>query len=460
MRNVSVKVKITIWLTLLMAILAIFLIVFMLSISSAVVSQTAMAQLTYTVQNNLGQVHVNKGRPEFEDGFRFYQSGVSTLVYSQKEALLAGQIPGSFTVDEPFQNGVIRTVSAGEEQYLVIDLWLPIGWDDGVWIRGLMETPDNHWAALNLMKVSFIALPVFMALAALGSYWIARRAFRPLDSINATAEAINEAKDLSRRIDLPKGRDEFSRLGSTFDQLFERLEQSFEVEKQFISDASHELRTPVSIIKGACEYGEKYDETLEDRQETIDMIHRQASKMSGIISQLLCMTRLDQGTEGSGMEPVDLAELLSDFCKEQENNQTYDYTHLTLEIKKEAAVWGNPVLLTRLIQNLVENAFKYGREQGYVWVTLDRDGSEVMLQVRDDGLGISKEYQDKIWQRFYQIDPARSGEMGAGLGLPMVAQIARVHGGYMTLDSAPDLGSIFTLHMDIYDEDAAVIEKI
>ncbi len=85
-----------------------------------------------------------------------------------------------------------------------------------------METPDNHWAALNLLKVALVALPVFMALAALGSYWIARRAFRPLDSINATAEAINEAKDLSRRIGLPEGRDEFSRLGSTFDQLFER----------------------------------------------------------------------------------------------------------------------------------------------------------------------------------------------------------------------------------------------
>ncbi len=222
MRNASVKIKITGWLTLLMALLAIFLIVFMLSISSTVVSQTAMSQLAYTVQSNLGQVNVKNGRPEFGDGFRFYQNGISTLVYSQKEALLAGQIPGAFTADEPFQNGVIRTVSTDEDKYLVMDLWLPMGWDHGVWIRGLMETPDNHWAALNLLKVALVALPVFMALAALGSYWIARRAFRPLDSINATAEAINEAKDLSRRIGLPEGRDEFSRLGSTFDQLFER----------------------------------------------------------------------------------------------------------------------------------------------------------------------------------------------------------------------------------------------
>ncbi len=189
------------------------------------------------------------------------------------------------------------------------------------------------------------------------------------------------------------------------------------------------------------------------------MIHRQAVKMSGIISQLLSMTRLDQGTELSGMEPVDLAGLLRDFSREQENNQTYDYSRLTLELKEEAVVWGNQVLLTRLIQNLVENAFKYGRPNGHVWAVLDKNGSEVRLKVRDDGFGIDKEHQDKIWQRFYQVDPARSGEIGAGLGLPMVAQIARVHGGYMTLDSAPDLGSVFTLHLNIYNEDAVPGEK-
>ena len=107
------------------------------------------------------------------------------------------------------------------------------------------------------------------------------------------------------------------------------------------------------------------------------MIHRQAVKMSGIISQLLSMTRLDQGTELSGMEPVDLAGLLRDFSREQENNQTYDYSRLTLELKEEAVVWGNQVLLTRLIQNLVENAFKYGRPNGHVWAVLDKNGSEV-----------------------------------------------------------------------------------
>ncbi len=447
MKNVSVKIRITIWLTLLMGLLTMLLFIFMLSISSTVASQAAMTQLNYTVQNNLGQVSVRQGRLEFKDGFRFYQNGVSTLIYSKSEALLAGQIPVSFRSPGTFSNGLIRTLSAEEEEYLVLDLWMPMGWEDGIWVRGVMETPKNSQITYNLLKTAFVVLPVFMTLAALGSYWIARRAFRPLDSITATAEAINEAKDLSRRIALPEGKDEFFRLGSTFDHLFERLEQSFEVEKQFIADASHELRTPVSIIKGACEYAEKYDETVEDRQETISMIHRQAVKMSGIISQLLSMMRLDQGTEMPSMEQVDLGELLRNFYKEQTENQMCDDKRLIVEVREEAEVWGSSVLLTRLIQNLVENAFKYGKPRGHAWVTLDVSEDEVLLQVRDDGAGIEAQHQDKIWQRFYQADPAHSGEMGVGLGLPMVAQIAKVHGGYMTLESTAQIGSIFTLHL-------------
>lgn len=443
MRNVSVKIRIAVWLTVLMALLAGLLLGFMLSISSAVASQTAMSQLSQAVRSNVKQVGMTQGKLELGEEFHFYRNGTSTLIYSRSGALLAGQVPVSFTAKEDFQNGLTRTVSAGEERYLVLDLWLPIGWEDGVWVRGLMEAPELRQLARNLLTVTLVALPVFLALAALGSYWIAKRAFRPLDNITATAAAINEARDLSQRIALPPGRDEFSRLADTFDRLFERLEHSFETEKQFTADASHELRTPVSIIKGACEYAQKYDETPEERQETISMIYRQAVKMSGLISQLLNMTRLDQGMELACMERVDLGELLCSLCEEQ----VYDSSRLTLELQENITARVDSALLSRLIQNLVDNAFKYGKPEGHVWVSLRQDAGEILLQVRDNGVGIPPEQQEKIWQRFYQVDPSRSGEGGAGLGLSLVQQIARVHGGYMTLESIPDVGSSFTLHL-------------
>lgn len=445
MKKLSVKAKIASWITLLTALLATALIIFMLAVSRKVADQTAVDQLILTVKHNLGQVQVERGKPQLTASFRFYQNGVTTLIYSKREALLAGQIPVSYTGSEPFKNGMVRRTETGEVQYFVLDLWLYAGWDDGVWVRGLIEVPDKKLASGNLLKVALIAFPVFILLAAAGSYWIIARAFRPLDSMNATAAAINEARDLSRRIGLAPGQDEFSRLGSTFDQLFERLERSFEAEKQFTADASHELRTPVSIIKGACEYALKYDETEEDRQESLDMIKRQAEKMSCVISQLLSMTRLEQETERVCMEPLKLRGFLRELCREQ----AYDTKRVMLTDGDDAQVQANAQLLARLIMNLVENALKYGRKDGHVWLSVQRHADEVRILVQDDGEGIAREHQEKIWQRFYQADTARSGEMGAGLGLPIAQQIAKLHGGYLTLESEPGAGSLFILHLGL-----------
>lgn len=451
MRKISVKLKITLWITLLMTILFLFLVAFTLFISRTVVLSSARQQLVSTTRNSVGNISFSQGKLSTTEGFSFYQNGVSILVYSQAESLLAGQLPMSFTAKEPFQSGQVRTVEGASISYVVLDLWLPSSWEEGVWVRGLMEVPRNEQTTDNLIKIAAIALPVFILLTAVGGYLLVRRAFRPLERISATAQAMGEAKDLSRRIGLPPGRDEFSRLAQTFDQLFARLERSFEAEKQFTADASHELRTPVSIIKGACEYGLKYDETPEERQETLEMIARQAEKMAQLIGQLLSMTRLDQGTEGARLEPVDLGVLVEGLIRER----GYEEDKLFLSVSPGVQVRGDGALLSRLTENLVENAFKYGKPEGHVWVTVKSQGEEGILEVRDDGIGIPKDQQEKIWQRFYQVDPSRSDESsGVGLGLSMVRQIAQLHGGTVTLDSVEGIGSAFALHLPLWKEEA------
>ena len=451
MRKISVKLKITLWITLLMTILFLFLVAFTLFISRTVVLSSARQQLISTTRNSVGNISFSQGKLSTTEGFSFYQNGVSILVYSQAESLLAGQLPVSFTAKEPFQSGQVRTVEGASISYVVLDLWLPSSWEEGVWVRGLMEVPRNEQTTDNLIKIAAIALPVFILLTAVGGYLLVRRAFRPLEQISATAQAMGEARDLSRRIGLPPGRDEFSRLAQTFDQLFARLERSFEAEKQFTADASHELRTPVSIIKGACEYGLKYDETPEERQETLEMIARQAEKMAQLIGQLLSMTRLDQGTEGARLEPVDLGVLVEGLIRER----GYEEDKLFLSVSPGVKVRGDGALLSRLTENLVENAFKYGKPEGHVWVTVKSQGEEGILEVRDDGIGIPKDQQEKIWQRFYQVDPSRSDESnGVGLGLSMVRQIAQLHGGTVTLDSVEGIGSAFALHLPLWKEEA------
>jgi len=443
MKRRSVQVRLTLWYTLLMAGMAGLLLVFLLVISGAVSRQTAMDQLETTLRENLSQVSLgDDGSLQLGEDFSFYQNGVYTLVYSQSQALLAGQVPVSFTASEPFQNGQTRPVDGEGGQYYVLDFWVPQGWESGLWVRGILEAPENPQTVTNLVFIAVVTLPAFILLAALGGYGIVHRAFRPLEEITATAAAINEAADLSARVAVPPGDHEFSRLADTFNQMFGRLEGSFEAEQQFTADASHELRTPVAVIKSACEYAEKYGETPQEQQETLAMIHRQADRMTQLIQQLLSITRLEQGTEPAQREALDLAALVTGVCADQ------PYP------KDRPGVWvrGDRGLLARLLQNLIDNGFAYGKPQGHVWVTLGTEGDQAVLQVRDDGIGIPQDQQEKIWQRFYQVDPARREGGGAGLGLAMVKKIAQLHGGRITLDSTPGQGSTFALSLPLEKE--------
>lgn len=176
------------------------------------------------------------------------------------------------------------------------------------------------------------------------------------------------------------------------------------------------------------------------------MIHRQADKMTSTISQLLSMTRLEQGIEPASMDIVDLGDFVRSACDEKFPDSG---DGMTFDLAENVTVRADIALLTRLLDNLLENAFKYGKPDGHVRVFVRASGGEALLSVRDDGIGISPEHQEKIWQRFYQVDSSRGVDSGVGLGLAMVRQIASIHGGRMTLESMPGAGSTFTLHLPL-----------
>ena len=165
--------------------------------------------------------------------------------------------------------------------------------------------------------------------------------------------------------------------------------------------------------------------------------------MAVLVSQLLSMTRMEQGVEHLAMGVVDLGELAERLAKEQ----GWFSKKIGIQASKDCTVKGNEELLGRLIQNLVENARKYSDEDTMVEIVAEERKDEVRLSVKDQGIGISAEDQQKIWQRFYQVDSSRSGDEGSGLGLAMVKQIAELHGGKMSLESVPGEGSTFTLHL-------------
>lgn len=447
MKPSSIKTRITLWITLLVVALFSLMLLFAWAVSSSVVQRTARQQLADTVRANAAFVSLgDDGKLATAQGFAFSRGGVTSLVYSKTEALLAGQLPVGFSASVPFENGALRTVEAAGADWYLLDLWIAHGWEDGVWLRGLMEVPDTAAAARNLLLAAAVALPLFVLAGALGSFWIVRRSLRGLDTVNAAAASIDEGKDLSLRIGPVPGGQELTRLAENFDGLLERLQRSFEAERRFTADASHELRTPVAVIKSACEYAEAFDETDEERRETLGMIRRQADKMTALIGQLLALTRLDQGTEPLRAVPLDLGRL----ARQTLGEQNCDPARLRLALAEGVMVRGDEALLGRLVANLVDNAFKYGLPGGTVTVEVRAEEGEALLTVADEGPGIPAGQQEKIWRRFYQVDAARGDEQqGVGLGLSLVQRIAQLHGGRMTLESAEGAPSAFTLHLPL-----------
>ncbi|HJC46563.1 MAG TPA: HAMP domain-containing histidine kinase [Candidatus Lachnoclostridium pullistercoris] len=446
-RNCSIKLKLTLWFTSFMALTAALCLGLILLVSGQVAENEAFQILSLTVRNNLPEVSMENGTLNISPDFQFYSNDVYFLIYGQNGAVLSGQTPPSFPVEAPLENGVSKFVSGtdGSTDYYVLDFWIPSGWENGLWLRGVLRSPDGGQMTNNIITIFTIVLPFIILLAAAGGWLIARRALAPISRIADVAESISAGQDLSLRTGIPEGNDEVGRLAGSFDRMSARLEQSFEAEKQFTSDASHELRTPTAVILAQCSYARKHGESIEDYEEAISVIHRQAEKMSLLISRLLDITRLDLGTQKLKIEETDLSEMARVLCEEQDTGGrgiTLEY-----EIEDGIVIPADPFLLSRVIVNLLENGRKYGKENGHIRLRLFRQDREAVLTVADDGIGIAPENQEKIWQRFYQVNPSRGEGSGLGLGLSMVRQIVSLHGGQISVESRPGQGSTFTVRL-------------
>lgn len=450
-KALSIKLKLTLWFTMFMAILAAVCLGIILLINGSVARNEAHQILTYSVRANIPEVSLENGRLTLSPDFNFYTSNVSMLIYNKDMALLSGQVPPSFPVNTAAENGTFRLVDDGNDGYYVMDFWIPSGWEDGVWLRGVLANPGGSQSVGNIFTLFSIVLPFFILAAALGGYFIVKGALAPISRIARTAEAISGGKDLKSRIGTPGGSLEVNQLASAFDSMFERLEQSFEAEKQFTSDASHELRTPTSVILAQCSFVEKHGDDIEDYQEAIQVIDRQARKMSLLIERLLEMTRLDLGTQKLRVDRVDLSDMCTVLCEEQDTGERR--ISISTEIEDGVTVAGDQLLLSRVIVNLLDNARKYGKENGHIFLRLYKKKEFAVLEVEDDGIGIEKDRLEKIWQRFYQADGSRGTGSGLGLGLSMVQQIVRLHGGELSVESTAGAGSLFTvcLNLDMTD---------
>ena len=445
MRFLTIKTRVTIYFTLMMLLIVGLVIGVILIAGRGVISDTAEGTLLDVVHDEIDDVEFDDGYLDLDE-LDFYRHNVYVQAYDASGLLLGGAGPSDFDGAVEFHNGEIRSVSVDNQPWLVYDLYLADS-NGGVWLRGITSADNNFSAARVITILALIILPVLVVITAVIGWLIARHAFKPVRQITDTVDAINDGDDLTARIGLHRGRDEIHRLAATFDSMFDRLELSFNAEKRFASDASHELRTPVSIILAECEYARANAQTVEDYQESLDVVERQGRRMSRLINQLLNITRMDQGTQAISREEADFSELVDVVTDEAVRASGKDFT---VEKHIEPGVTANidVGLMSRLVQNLVENACKYTPDGGKITVSLHAAGGRATLTVSDTGIGIAKRDLGHIWERFWQADSSRGVDRGSGLGLAMVKQIADAHGGKLSVESEPGQGSSFSYSME------------
>jgi two-component system OmpR family sensor kinase len=308
---------------------------------------------------------------------------------------------------------------------------------------------NSEEAALRQLRWRLLgAGAAVMAIGLCGGWVLSRRATRPIQVISDTARAIS-ASDLSRRITMEEAQSELGSLARTLNETFDRLETAFQRQVRFTADASHELRTPLSVIHSHAELALTKERTAEEYKKTIETCLRAAKRTKSLVDALLVLARADAGKLQLKCERFHLRQA-ADEClamvasRAQERNVTLE-THVS-EVELEA----DRTRILQLLTNLLANAIQYNREGGRVVLTIAQQGSEAVLDVTDTGIGISKEDQARVFERFFRADKARSREAGgSGLGLAICQSIVEAHHGTISFTSQPGSGTTFTVRLPL-----------
>ncbi len=287
-----------------------------------------------------------------------------------------------------------------------------------------------------------------LALALFGSWVIASCALRPIDTMIRTARTITLSHDLSSRIEAPSRRDELGRLASTFNEMLASIEAAYRAQQRFVSDASHELRAPLTAIQGNLELLRRHRAMPEaEREEVLTEVERESSCLARLVADLLVLARADAGGALKHC-PVDLdAVVLEAYrgARHLSQGQT-----LTLAPFEPARVEGDEDRLEQLFLILLDNALKYTPATGHVTLGLHRRDTDVEIVVRDTGVGIAPEDLPLVFERFYRADPARSRDLGGtGLGLSIARWIVEQHDGEIKLESQSGQGTTATVHLPL-----------
>ena len=443
--NSSIKLKIGLWYMGIMILLVFSSLAIVFYISENIIHSSVRTYLKDVVIHRLDYLTIKNGEIIIDSNFDTMIQNVEIAIYDKDFKFLYGNSPNGFEMDNrKSKDDKIMIIRSNNQKWYVYNKTIELGSYGKVWIRGVMPNIGQASAIETVIQISFVILPFFLILSAIGGYIITKNAFTPIEKIRRIAEKINEGNDLSQRINLGKGDDELHTLANTFDVMFDRLQTSFENEIQFTSDVSHELRTPITVILTQAEYGKDSISSVEDAQKSFGIIEKEGQKMSKLVSQLLTLARMERGKQKLNIENINLSELLEIIIETQTLSEKTKNIKFVTKIMPEIYANIDEMMIMRVFTNLISNAISYGKQNGTITVELFLQENRIVSKISDDGIGISEDKLDKIWLRFYQVDPSKNGD-NSGLGLSMVKKIIELHKGEIFVESELGKGTTFTI---------------
>jgi heavy metal sensor kinase len=319
-----------------------------------------------------------------------------------------------------------------------------------------MPSNDQKTMMAFLLRCLLFFAPFMLVAASIIGYWLSSRALAPVDVLTRTARTINGG-NLSRRLESPKTNDELQRLADTLNQMLERIETAFRHVTEFTADASHELRTPISLIRTEAEIALRRQRTEAEYREALRHILQEAESTSSLIETLLTLARADSGSPGLRLELIDLRDVAMEAADEWrratvDRGLQFDSTIGPADLP----VFADRDALRRLLNILLDNAMKYTLAPGRIELFVAQVEHLAVISVRDSGIGIHEDDRKRIFDRFYRADKARSREViGAGLGLAIAQWIVEQHGGSIRVESALHIGSEFTVEFKLQPSSSA-----
>jgi heavy metal sensor kinase len=297
-----------------------------------------------------------------------------------------------------------------------------------------------------LSRVLMVAGSLIILATAALSWWVASSALRPVSTMASDAAAIS-AKSPDWRLNAPTDTDELGQLARAFNDLLARLSVASRTQRQFMADASHELRTPVSVIQTATEVtlNQRTREEAEYR-EALTIIGEQTARLSGMVQDMFVLARADAGGYHVPMRRLYVDEVVGEAVRAVAVVAAAKGLRVTSDIHPDIAIDGDDRLLHQMMTNLLDNAVRHTPPKGAIHVVLAADAGAVRISVADTGPGIPEADRDRVFDRFVRLDPARSTEAGGGLGLPIARWIAEQHHGTLSLDPSPR-GCVFVIRL-------------